>query len=313
MAFFRSVAEFFQRLERFFLYVIILFLIALIAWPGLFSRDDDDGSGTDDDKPPITTKEIIDEIRQHHERNSVQLGEIEQRLGRRLTDIDTELAEGRTRAETLQSTVTAIQGALVGIEPRIAQAICNRLKQGMCTGGTGEVTGGALALLVESNFTLLFENARLDENGKVSERSAGIRLTHAHQQQLDEIVRAFRPCNTEREVAFEIHGFSSTAEFQAREAEREEPLPKTDEYNLETARLRAHVVAEYLGEAGFITAPVELKSDLSALERPYVDDAIAGETDQEALNRSVFIKVMAAGACASSVQQPSAGGIATTP
>lgn len=88
--------------------------------------------------------------------------------------------------------MAAIQGALAGIEPRIAQATCDRLKPEMCTDvtdGTGEVQGGPLALLVKSNFTLLFENARLDENGDVSERSAGIRLTPAHQRRLDAIVR----------------------------------------------------------------------------------------------------------------------------
>ena len=308
MAFFRSVAEFFQRLERFFLYVIIFFLIALIAWPGLFSRDDDDGSGTDGDKPPVTTKEIIDEIRQHHERNSVQLGEMEQRLGEQFTKINTELEQGRRRAEALQTTVAAIQGRLVGIEPRVAQAICDRLKPEMCT---DEEPKGPLALLVKSNFTLLFENARLDENGEVSERSAGIRLTPAHRRRLDAIVRAFRPCNTGRSVEFKIHGFSSTAEFQTRSAEGEEPLRETDDLNLETARLRAEVVADYLREREFTAKPVEISPDLDAMARPYVDDAISGETDQEGLNRSVFIEVKSAGACASSAQ-PSTGGVAST-
>lgn len=293
MAFFKSVAEFFQRLERFFLYVIIIFLITLIAWPGWFSSDDGDGAGTDG-KPPATPKEIIDQIRQHHERNSVQLGEMERQLGEQFTKIDTELEQGRRRAEALQTTVAAIQGRLVGIEPRVARAICDQLKPEFCSRGINRAPS---ALLVESNFTLLFENARLDENGVVSEQSVGIRLTPAQQRRLDAIARAFRPCNDGGQVRFSIHGSSSTAEFQARQAEREEPLPETDDYNLATARLRAQVVADYLSEREFTAEPVEISPDLDAMARPYVDDAVSGETDQEGLNRSVFIEVVSAGAC----------------
>lgn len=263
-------------------------LAAVIAWLIVFSNDGDEGSGTDDDKhdkPPVT--------------NGAELVALEKRLGERFKRIDTELEKDRERTETVQKAVADIQKALVGIEPRVAQAICDRLKPELCTRGINRAPS---ALLVESNFTLLFENARLDENGVVSEQSVGIRLTPAQQRRLDAIARAFRPCNDGGQVRFSIHGSSSTAEFQARQAEREEPLPETDDYNLATARLRAQVVADYLSEREFTAKPVEISPDLDAMARPYVDDAVSGETDQEGLNRSVFIEVVSAGACGQSAQ-----------
>lgn len=310
--FFEPLKSFFQRLERLILYAIILLLVSVIAWPVWSSRskaddggDGKEGPGIDDEMLLVIKEEILDALRNALSTHNAKLGNVEGPFGQQLTEIDTELERGRARTETLQTTMAAIQGALAGIEPRIAQATCDRLKPEMCTDvtdGTGEMQRGPLALLVKSNFTLLFENARLDEIGDVSERSAGIRLTPAHQRRLDAIVRAFRPCNTGRRVEFKIHGFSSTAEFQARSAEGEEPLRETDNLNLETAKLRAKVVADYLSEREFTAEPVEISPDLDAMARPYVDDAVSGETDQEGLNRSVFIEVVSAGACGQSAQ-----------
>ena len=280
----------FQRLERLLLYVIVILLAAMLAY--LILRDGGGGSGEIIER----LDQIIGTQEEHGEYMAAiitELGEMEGRLDSQLAKISAELVQVREGTEAIQEVTTDIQATLVGVESRTAQAVCERLNPELCTDAPPPCT------TVDSNFTLLFENARLDDDGKVSEQSMGIQLTRAHEQRLDAIVRAFGPCRGgEHKVEFSIHGYSSTADFQARDGELVEPLPETDQYNLDTARLRAEVVANYLRNKEFLAEIKEPRDDdPEAMARPYVDDAISGETDQEALNRSVFIEVMDAGAC----------------
>lgn len=150
---------------------------------------------------------------------------------------------------------------------------------------------------VVSNFTLLYENARLNNDEAITAKSGGVRLEERHKQRLEKIAIAFKACQREAgiPVKFGVTGYSSTAKFQRENPARRVGMPNSDELNLKTANLRAEVVADYLREKGF---EVERKrwDSFEALDRPYLDDTPA-DTDKEALNRTVFIEVLHAGAC----------------
>ena len=211
-----------------------------------------------------------------------------------------------------------VDGKLAGLEGRVAGSVYKRLSEGICAlrnaecgqdtgcaapcrppGAPGEecvaqCSDGPPPMSVESMFTFLFGNARLNERGEVAEDSFGIRLTPEHAARLHLLADAFRPCQRGEDlVQFHVTGFSSTAEFRA--GPEDERLADSDALNLKTANLRADVVRRYLQAQGF-QATVEPWRSFDSLRRPYFDD-FQTETDQQALNRSVFIKVESAGAC----------------
>ena len=218
--------------------------------------------------------------------------------------------------ETLAATV---DGKLVGLEGRVADSVCEKLSEGACT-RNAECRDGADSkvpscppvttceecgtqcpdcpepplLSVASTFTLLYENARLNEEREVTEDSFGVRLAPRHIKRLDLLANAFQACQQEDDpVQFHVTGFSSTAEF--RTEPEDEPLPDSDALNLTTANLRATIVGNYLRNQNF-QVTVEEWFSFDSLRRPYSDNSQPG-TDQQALNRSVFIKLDSAGAC----------------
>lgn len=149
------------------------------------------------------------------------------------------------------------------------------------------------SITVNSRFTFLYENARLDADRKVTEDSLGVKLAARHRKRLDLLTNAFLPCSrANHPVKFRVTGYSSTAEFRVRPSG--EPMTDSDDLNRETANLRAQIVGDYLRNQGF---EVETKQwPEHDLQRPYLDDAQPG-MDQQALNRTVFIDLTSAGAC----------------
>ena len=152
---------------------------------------------------------------------------------------------------------------------------------------------------VVSNFTLLYKNAHLNDDEDITRNSSGVKLALRHERRLEKIAIAFTACQRETAstVKFRVTGYSSTAKFRRKGPDGEigEIIDGSDKLNLKTANLRAEVVTAYLREKGF---EVENKpwDSFEDLIRPYLDDSQPG-TDQQALNRTVFIQVLHAGAC----------------
>lgn len=214
--------------------------------------------------------------------------------------------EGRT-AVAVEKQLTGIEGRVVnalgsqltGVERRVADAVLAELDgQDLCC-QPEPCPQRCPAAAVASNFTLLYDNARLNQDGELDAANHGIRLTADHRIRLDRIANAYRPCAQppNKTVRFKVSGYSSTAEFRTEMPDGRQPLQGTNQHNLSTANLRAAVVAAYLQKAGLEAKPVQWKS-FDDLRRPYLDrsDLLQG-TDQEALNRSAFIEVKDAGAC----------------
>ena len=226
----------------------------------------------------------------------------------------------------------AVDGEMDGLEGRVADAVCKRLSEGTCTRnakcGDGTVDEGpscppattcacSPATTCEdcrtqcqdcpqcpacpdrrppaaSTFTLFYENARLNEEQKVTEESVGVKLAPRHIKRLDFIADAFGGCHRkDAPVLFHVTGFSSTAEFLTEPEDKR--LPDSDNLNLDTANLRAKIVRHYLENEGFQVTDEEWKS-FESLRRPYSEISPPG-TDRQALNRSVFIELVGAGVC----------------
>lgn len=138
-------------------------------------------------------------------------------------------------------------------------------------------------------YTLLYENARLDEDGKVTGDSFGVKLERRHLHRLNLLTSALKSClQAGVAVEFEVTGHSSTAEFRFQP--NGDVMLGSAELNLETANLRGQLVGAYLKEKGFVVhwEPWSSEADLS---RPYQG------AEQQALNRTVFIDVKNAAAC----------------
>ena len=151
-------------------------------------------------------------------------------------------------------------------------------------------------ITVNSRFTFLYENARLDAAQKVTEDSLGVKLAARHHKRLELLTNAFMPCNqADHPVKFRVTGYSSSAEFRVRPSG--ESMDDSDDLNRRTANLRAKIVGDYLHARGFEVDTKEWpKHDRQRPQRPYLDDAQPG-MDQQALNRTVFIELTSAGAC----------------
>lgn len=204
-----------------------------------------------------------------------------------------------------------VEDSLAGLDERVADTVADRLLAGTRrpTGAGGECeaptpqlpcprsTGGGNqtpTIAVSSKFTFLYENARLNENGEVDEDSFGVRLARRHLKRLELITNAFRPCHRPTApVEFVVSGYSSTAEFLTQPDGK--PLANSDSLNVTTANRRAQIVGGYLQDQGFSVETRQWSSS-DDLQRPYLDDAQPG-MDQQALNRTVFIELLRAGAC----------------
>ena len=205
---------------------------------------------------------------------------------------------GDCNLDPVTNALGALDDKLAGLEGRVANSVYDRLRQaGICELTETECAPGAPpAMSVVSNFTLLYENARLNKAREVTEASVGIRLAPRHRRRLELLANAFRACQRPGEpVQFHVTGYSSTAEFRYKKGADAELLPGSDELNLKTANLRAAVVGAYLENLKFTVTTKQWKS-YEDLPRPYLDDRQPG-VDQQALNRTVFIEVLSAGAC----------------
>ncbi len=148
-----------------------------------------------------------------------------------------------------------------------------------------------------ATFPLVFENARFDGDGKLSTSSHGIQLTPHDKQHLKSLIKAFTPCAARFPVRLTVAGHSSSASFVDTNGN---PLPATDQLNLQVANLRANVVVEYLTKASAdFEVGWERWPTYKAMVRPYLDNPkfFGGDRDREALNRSVFIHLRDAGGC----------------
>ena len=182
-----------------------------------------------------------------------------------------------------------------GLLDRIASVVRQAIKDSICDACPRPLP----PLSVVSNFTLLYKNAHLNDDEDITRDSSGVKLAPRHERRLEKIAIAFTACQRETAsaVKFRVTGYSSTAKFRRKGPNGEvgEIISDSDKLNLKTANLRAEVVTTYLREKGF---EVENKpwDSFEDLIRPYLDDSQPG-TDQQALNRTVFIQVLHAGAC----------------
>ncbi len=265
-----------ERIERIMLYVIVLILAGVVAWPLLEGQDrngpDEPGNGPGDG-------------------DCVDCEGLEQRL----KAIDSALSG-------LDKTITdAVGRSLEGLEGRIADAVSKKLlAEGCQLTKTPEECVGVVPpplpplppIKVNSKFTFLYENARLNEDGEIARDSVGVKLTQRHRKRLERLTKALQPCHAaDAPVEFEVAGYSSTADFRIRPDGS--PMDNSDELNRKTANLRAQIVVDYLEGQRF---QVNLTQPSGDLQRPYVDDAQPG-VDQQALNRTVLIELKSAGTC----------------
>ena len=263
-----------ERIERIMLYVIVLILAGVVAWPLL---EDQDRNGPDEPGNGPGAGDCVDC----------------EGLEQRLKDIDSALSG-------LDKTITDAVRGLEGLEERIADAVskkllaegCQLTKTPECLGVVPPPLPPLPLIKVNSKFTFLYENARLNEDGEIARDSVGVKLTQRHRRRLERLTKALQPCRgASAPVEFEVAGYSSTADFRIRPDGS--PMDNSDELNRKTANLRAQIVVDYLEEQGFQVNPTQPSGDL---QRPYVDDAQPG-VDQQALNRTVLIELKSAGTC----------------
>lgn len=251
-------------------------------------------------------------------------------LGDRIDDVVDKVASGvdasisahhdqtESTLAGITTTASAIKGGLDGLEGRIADAVIKELPAVACppTNEGDECIPATPpepcpppdvaeridcgdpppSITVKSKFTLLYENARLNDDRDITEDSFGVKLARRHLKRLDVLANAFGPCNRPNDtVEFHVTGYSSTAEFRFQPSGRR--LSNSDELNLKTANLRAQIVGAYLKSKGkgFTVRTVRWPQGHD-LQRPYLDDVRPG-IDQQALNRTVMIELVSAGAC----------------
>ena len=256
-----------HRIERITLYLVVLALAIAVGWLAFKVNESVV-------EPPV---------------DCVDCEELEQRF----EAVDNALGG-------LDQTVSDAVRSLEGLEGRVADAVSRKLLAEGCqvTKAPEECVGAVPPpmppITVNSKFTFLYENARLNEEGEVGKNSVGVKLAPRHLKRLELLTNAFEPCHrADAPVEFEVAGYSSTAEFRTRPDGS--PMDRSDELNLQTANLRAQIVGEYLKGQRFEVTTKEWPGDRD-LERPYVDDAQPGVA-QQALNRTVMIELKSAGAC----------------
>ena len=278
-----------ERIERIALYGVVLILALAVGYFAWTLRSDDRNQG------PVA--DGLDGKLTALERSvaNVVASRVETLISGANGDIKTALNGINT------SLAATVDGKLAGLEGRVANSVYDKLRQaGICGLTENECVPGTSpappTMSVASNFTLLYENARLNEERQVAEDSFGIRLAPRHLRRLDLLAGAFQACQRPEEpVKFRVTGYSSTAEFRVEKEAGAQPLPESDQLNLKTANLRAVSVGAYLEDANFAVTTQKWES-FEDLHRPYLDDTQPG-VDQQALNRTVFIEVLSAGAC----------------
>ena len=159
-----------------------------------------------------------------------------------------------------------------------------------CPPPTGDVCPNPPPPLeVKPRYTLLYENARLNEDGKVTAKSFGVKLESGHLLRLDLLTSALKSCiKAGVAVEFEVTGYSSTEEFRFQP--NGDVMPRSAELNLETANLRGQLVGAYLKEQGFVVRWEPWSSEAD-MPRPYQG------AERQPLNRTAFIDVKNAAEC----------------
>lgn len=277
-----------QERERLVLYTVVLILalaVGFLAWRV-------EGGAKISFTGPLS-KDVGDYFAEAVRR---ELDAIEERIAVAVTD--SLVAQIEVSEDTIgKAVVEAIGGQLAGIEGRVADAVYDKLEGGVvCESGCSNPPPVPAREPVGKNFTFLFDNAYLDPERQVTRDSKGVKLDRHHVKRLDLIAKAFRACQTTKDgVSFHVAGYSSTAEFRMETGAGSETLSNTNELNLATANLRMANVANYLESEGF-KVEAEPWGSIAALQRPYIDDFEPG-VDQQALNRTVFVQVTAAGRC----------------
>ena len=268
-----------HRIERITLYLVVLALAIAVGWLA-FKVNSAEVPG-EVPAGPVVAAELPGDC--------VDCEELEQRF----EAVDNALGG-------LDQTVSNAVRSLDGLEGRVADAISRKLLAEGCqvTKAPEECVDAVPPpmppITVNSKFTFLYENARLNEEGEVAKNSVGVKLAPRHLKRLELLTNALRPCHgADAPVEFEVAGYSSTAEFLVQPDGS--PMDRSDELNIKTANLRAEIVVDYLKERGFQVNPIQWQSGRD-LERPYVDDAQPGVA-QQALNRTVLIELKSAGAC----------------
>ena len=265
------------RMERITLYLVVLALAVAVGWLAFKIKSPQDSADPADSVVVEPLSDCVD-----CEELKPRFDAVESALG------------------GLDQTVSDAVRSLEGLEGRVADAVSGKLLAEGCqvTKATEECVGAVPPpmppITVNSKFTFLYENARLNEEGEVAKNSVGVKLAPRHLKRLELLTNAFEPCHrADAPVEFEVAGYSSTAEFRTRPDGS--PMDRSDELNLQTANLRAQIVGEYLKGQRFAVTTKEWPGDRD-LERPYVDDAQPGVA-QQALNRTVLIELKSAGTC----------------
>ena len=267
-----------RNLERNLLYATVLLLAAAVAYLAYLAW-------TIDRVPPVSPPPPVTPIN-----GAADHAEIKAQLAK--------LAEDMAIQHAAIGKQIAPQ-SMDGLLDRIASIVRGAIKDSICDASTlDDCPRPPPPPSVVSNFTLLYENARLNDDEDIAADSVGVTLA-PHERRLEKIAVAFTACQRKAAsaVKFRVTGYSSTAKFRRKGPDGEigEIIDGSDKLNLKTANLRAEVVTAYLREKGF---EVENKpwDSFEDLIRPYLDDSQPG-TDQQALNRTVFIQVLHAGAC----------------
>lgn len=277
-----------ERIERILLYAVVLILaltVGYFAW----TLQDDDRSGVPGTNAPDGLLAAFEQL----------VKEATKRIEKLISDANGNVLTALDGVNT--SLATTVDSKLSGLEGRVANSVYDRLRDaGICELTEKECALGAPSspptMSVVSNFTLLYENARLNEGRQVTENSFGVRLAPRHLRRLELLTNAFQACQQpEAAVRFQVTGYSSTAEFRVEDKTGTVRLPDSDKLNLQTANLRAAIVGAYLEKANFAVVP-KMWESFEDLHRPYLDDT-QPSVDQQALNRTVFIEVLSAGAC----------------
>ena len=153
-------------------------------------------------------------------------------------------------------------------------------------------------------FPLLFDNAKLGEDGKIV---GGISIETSHKLLINKLLDGLAPCaqpDSQSVVEISVEGFSSSRVFSDTDGNS---LNDSDTLNAETAYLRAYNTQSEIDKFielnypnhKFIFSPLDRNDYTASRVPPFVDQnkRLVGSDEQEILNRSVFIKLVRVGEC----------------
>lgn len=208
----------------------------------------------------------------------------------RLDDLLTK-AEFQKRMDVVDAAHEGIKDSVEELGERIK--VLEQLIGRCCTGSDPNPPSPPSRL--NPRLEVMFENARVDDGPWLSEESRGITLSTEQGEKLTKFARALVACATPAQVRLKVQGYSSTREFQG--------ASNSDDLNLDAANLRAevvraHLVAEGANEKNNVHVRHDPWRRYAEIQRPFKDaEGFSGITDQEQLNRVVYIELQDAGGC----------------